>query len=538
MAERKEPLSLGFLAADWIAWHCVVPDGFALGDPLVHRGWQLFCDVMHYEVKPGIEFNPARPVQGQAFVRRRSVVVGPQKVGKSPWLASLKLFEADGPCLFAGWARGGEQYRCVDNGCGCGFVFEYRPGDPMGMRRPKALIQLLATAEDQTDNVYLPMQTMVRGGALADRLRVLEDRIATQNGGKIEPVTAKSTSRLGAPINDAGADESGLYTQRNGVLKTWQTMLRGLGGMDGRSIETTNPWDPMENSSAQQAFLSKASDVWVFYRKPPSNLSYRDKRERRKIHEFVYEGSPWVNLDSVDAVASELLETDPEQAMRFYGNMLVQGLGSYMPEELWDERTDEVREVPQSGRVCGGLDPSINNDWTAIRLETLDGFRFTPTYGPDSRPAVWNPALWGGEIPRGEMRAAVDEVFRRYEVERFYVDSLPLASQIEDWQEEHGDAVAPMPTHKVETSFQMLVRLLEDLRSGVTTHDACPYARDHALNARRVAKSGDRYVIGKPADHQKIDVLMADALAHLAASDARAHGWSDRPKETIFFLPR
>ena len=538
MVERKEPLSLGFLAADWIAWHCVVPDGFALGDPLVHRGWQLFCDVMHYEVKPGIEFNPARPVQGQAFVRRRSVVVGPQKVGKSPWLASLKLFEADGPCLFAGWARGGEQYRCADNGCGCGFVFEYRPGDPMGMRRPKALIQLLATAEDQTDNVYLPMQTMVRGGALAGRLRVLEDRIATQNGGKIEPVTAKSTSRLGAPINDAGADESGLYTQRNGVLKTWQTMLRGLGGMDGRSIETTNPWDPMENSSAQQAYLSKASDVWVFYRKPPSNLSYRDKRERRKIHEFVYEGSPWVNLDSVDAVASELLETDPEQAMRFYGNMLVQGLGSYMPEELWDERTDEVREVPQSGRVCGGLDPSINNDWTAIRLETMDGFRFTPTYGPDSRPAVWNPALWGGEIPRGEVRAAVDEVFRRYEVERFYVDSLPLASQIEEWQEYHGDAVVPMPTHKVETSFQMLVRLLEDLRSGVTTHDACPYARDHALNARRVAKSGDRYVIGKPADHQKIDVLMADALAHLAASDARAHGWTARPKESIFFLPR
>ena len=537
MVERKEPLSLGFLAADWIAWHCVVPDGFALGDPLVHRGWQLFCDVMHYEVKPGIEFNPARPVQGQAFVRRRSVVVGPQKVGKSPWLASLKLFEADGPCLFAGWARGGEQYRCADNGCGCGFVFEYRPGDPMGMRRPKALIQLLATAEDQTDNVYLPMQTMVRGGALADRLRVLEDRIATQNGGKIEPVTAKSTSRLGAPINDAGADESGLYTQRNGVLKTWQTMLRGLGGMDGRSIETTNPWDPMENSSAQQAYLSKASDVWVFYRKPPSNLSYRDKRERRKIHEFVYEGSPWVNLDSVDAVASELLETDPEQAMRFYGNMLVQGLGSYMPEELWDERTDEVREVPQSGRVCGGLDPSINNDWTAIRLETLDGFRFTPTYGPDSRPAVWNPALWGGEIPRGEMRAAVDEVFRRYEVERFYVDSLPLASQIEDWQEEHGDAVSPMPTHKVETSFQMLVRLLEDLRSGVTTHDACPYARDHALNARRVAKSGDRYVIGKPADHQKIDVLMADALAHLAAADARATGWNVTEARGALFLP-
>ena len=536
MAGPDVPLSLGFLAADWIEWHCVIPDGFAMGDPMVHKGWQLWCDVMHYEVKPGLVFNPRRPVQGQAFKRRRTVVVGPQKVGKSPWLGSLKLFEADGPCLFAGYAKGGEVYRCSDNQCGCGFEYPYSPGEPMGMRRPKALIQILASAQDQTDNVYLPMQTMVRGGALADRLRVLEDRIATQNGGKIEPVTSKSTSRLGAPINDAGADESGIYTARNGVAKTWQTMMRGLGGMDGRSVETTNPWDPMENSSAQQAFVSKQPDVWVFYRRPPANLSYRDKRERRKIHEFVYEGSPWVNLDSVESVAAELLETDPEQAMRFYGNMLVQGLGSYMPEELWDDRTDEEREVPRSGRVCGALDPSINNDWTAIRLETPEGFRFTPTYGPDSRPAIWNPAQWGGEIPRGEVRTAVAEVFARYDVSRFYVDSLPLASQIEDWHEEHGDAVAAWPSHKLDRIYPALVRFLEDLRSGSTTHDACPYARDHALNARKVAKPADRYVIGKPSDHQKIDVLMSDVMCHEAASDARATGWAAHSKHrTIYF---
>lgn len=536
MAEPERPLSLGFLAADWIAAHCIVPDGFAMGDPLIHRGWQLWCDVMHYEVKPGIEFNSARPLQGQAFKRRRTVVVGPQKIGKSPWLASLKLFEADGPCLFAGWALGGEQYRCVDHGCGCGFVYAYQPGEPMGMRRPKALIQILATAEDQTDNVYLPMQTMVRGGPLDARLRVLEDRIATQNGGKIEPVTAKATSRLGAPINDAGADESGLYTVRNGVLKTWQTMLRGLGGMDGRSVETTNPWDPMENSSAQQAYASKAPDVWVFYRKPPANLSYRDKRERHQIHRFVYEGSPWVNLDSVEAVAAELLETDPEQAMRFYGNLLVQGLGSYMPEDLWDSRTDP-RPIPESGMVCGGLDPSINDDWTAIRLETIDGFRFTPTYGPDRRPAVWNPAQWGGEIPRQEMRAAVAEIFDRYRVQRFYVDSMPLTTQIDEWTEMHGETVViPWATSKIGRVYGALARLMEDLRADVTSHDQCPYAREHALNARKVARGADMYSVGKPSQHQKIDVLMADILTHEAAADARAAGWADKPVESTMYV--
>ena len=64
-----------------------------------------------------------------------------------------------------------------------------------------------------------------------------------------------------------------------------------------------------------------------------------------------------------------------------------------------------------------------------------------------------------------------------------------------------------------------------DLTEQTTTHDACPLARTAALNARKVAKPGDKYILGKPSEHQKIDVLMADILAHEAASDMRAAGW-------------
>ncbi|MGC5220745.1 hypothetical protein, partial [Escherichia coli] len=91
-------------------------------------------------------FNQARPVGAPAFQYRRSQVVGPQKTGKSPWAASLIPFEAVGPCIFAGWAVGGERYRCVDHGCGCGFVYAYDAGEPMGIPRPVSRIQLLATA--------------------------------------------------------------------------------------------------------------------------------------------------------------------------------------------------------------------------------------------------------------------------------------------------------------------------------------------------------------------------------------------------------
>ena len=100
-------------------------------------------------------------------------------------------------------------------------------------------------------------------------------------------------SKLGQPLTGALGDESGLYTPTSGMLGTWQTLRRGVAGMQGRTIELTNPWDPMENSAAQQAFESRQTDIFRYYRKPPADLSYANKRDRHKIHVHVYADSPW-----------------------------------------------------------------------------------------------------------------------------------------------------------------------------------------------------------------------------------------------------
>ena len=188
-----------------------------------------------------------------------------------------------------------------------------------------------------------------------------------------------------------------------------------------------------------------------------------------------------------------------------------------------------------------GFDGSDTGDWSALRAETIDGHRFTPTYGPDSLPTVWNPASWGGRVPRGEVRAAVSELFSRYEVARMYVDPRLFESMIEEWDEEHGpDVVLAFPTYASTRMFAALTRYYADLTADrTTTHDGCELYRQCALNARRVAKPGERFLLGKPSPHQKIDVLMADVIAHEAAADARAAGWSDEPVEpSVFFLPR
>lgn len=106
--------------------------------------------------------------------------------------------------------------------------------------------------------------------------------------------------------------------------------------MGGRSVETTNAWDPAEQSVAQRGFESKALDIYRDFPQSPSSWSYGDKRDRRKIHKFAYGDSWWIDLDGIEAEAAELMERDPAQAERFFGNRIVAGRGSWLPEGLWD----------------------------------------------------------------------------------------------------------------------------------------------------------------------------------------------------------
>lgn len=530
-----DPLhTLGFLLTDWTEQHCKVPGGVYEGEPLVFNGWQLYCTANHYRIKPGAVADHRRLLA--PFHYRRSVIVGPQKCGKSPWGAGMLLGEGVGPALFDGWARGGEAYQCEAHGCGCGWEYEYEPGEAMGIPRRKSLLGLLAYSESQTNNVYEPLQTMIHSGPLAEFVHVREGFIRLPNRGKIVPLSSAARSKLGQPLTGGLGDESGLYTATNKVLDTWQTMRRGIAAMQGRTIELTNPWDPMENSAAQQAFDSRQKDIFRYYRKPPVDLSYKNKRERHKIHVHVYADSPWVDPDTIDAEANELVETDPTQAERFFGNRLVQGLGSYMHEKLW---TNSTAKAPSTDRrIAIGFDGSRSGDWTAIRCETADGYRFTPTYGPDDRPTFWDPAEWEGRIPRGEVKAAMAEIFATFDVARAYIDPRHWETQADEWALEHGDDVVVLwPTNQINRMFDALSRFLEDTTQLATTHDGDSTATLHALAARKVAKPGDKYILGKPSENQKIDVLMADVLAHEAAADMRADGWTETGP-TYFRLPR
>lgn len=361
-------LTLGDIGDAWITTHCRVPQGFARGRPYRMADWQFWCHAHRYQIRPDAVFVPPEEVGpdspallSQAFVFQQTLVVGPQKTGKGPNSAAQVAFEAVGPSVFAGFAEGGEVYRCADNNCPCGFTYRYRAGQPMGMRHPSPLIQITATNEDQAGNIYDPLRAMVRLGPLKHSLAVREgfmrvlspprtfemdlDADDLDDLDRIDIVTASANARLGNPISDAEQDEVGLYLASNKLIGVADNQARGAAAMGGRTHLTTNCWNPAENSLAQIVYEANEPDVWIFYRNPDlvpelldddgKPLSFSNDKHRRKILEYVYEGSWWADLNAIDALARKLMKRDPAQAERFFGNRLVRGAGAWLPPGLW-----------------------------------------------------------------------------------------------------------------------------------------------------------------------------------------------------------
>jgi hypothetical protein len=528
--------TLGDLLDRWIEAHARVPDGDHRGRAFHESDWQYWCTANHYRVRPdAAAYDPSseeRQAVNRAFVYRRSQIILPQKTGKGPWAAAITAAEAVGPVAFEGWAGKGDGYACADHGCACGFEHEYLAGEPMGRRHPSPLIQLTANSEDQVANVWRPLTAMIRLGPLADLLLVREDFIrivgtsGDTEGDRIDAVTSSARSRVGNPISFALQDETGLYTKANRMVDVAEAQRRGAAGMGGRTIETTNAPNPAEQSTAQRTLESGAADVFRYYRKPPEHLSYGNRRERHQIHRFVYFGSPWVDLDSIEAEAAELMATDPAQAERFFGNRLVAGSGAWLPLGAVEDRV-VARDRPKSEPVCLGFDGSDVDDWTAIRAETFGLHQFTPTFGPGELPTVWNPAEHGGRVPRPDVLAAFDHLFRSFDVVRAYLDPPGWESQASYLQGKYGDKVViEWPTYRVHPMHAALERFRTDLTdpsSGLTL-DGDARAGLHFGNAVVRPRTGQTYIIGKASQAQKIDIAMASVLAHEAVSDAIAAG--------------
>lgn len=529
------------VALDWIEAHCVIPDGFRKGAPFRLYDYQLVYLAAFYRVRGDVEQDPRRPILGPAFRYRRGILIGPQKLGKGPHTAAHVCLEGAGPALFAGWAGKGDGYACAEHGCGCGWEYPYEPGEPMGMPWPTPLIQITATSEEQTDNIYDALRPMIDGGPLHAVIpKTGEEFIRLPGGGRIDVVTSSAQSRLGQRVTFVPQDEVGIWTPYNKMTRVADTQWRGLAGMGGRASLTSNAWDPTERSVAQQEMESGADDVYRQMTVPPKGLRFEVKRERRRILQAVYprdtlrQHGGHIDLDAIEAEAVDLMKRDAAQAKRFFGNIVEASGGTAVDAFRWVAQARPGRVVEAGERIGLGFDGSISDDTTALIGCTEDGHLFVPVW--NGRPTIWTrpehaPPEW--RVPRLEVERAVEFVFSRFQVGRMFGDPPKWSTELERWMETYNagrkveDAIVVFfDTNQPKRMSVACDRFVTGLAEGNLTHDGNPVLTAHVLAMARkkaYARVEDpddrrvRFVFTKGEDGRKIDAGIGGTLAYEAA---------------------
>lgn len=509
--------TLGLHIAAWIESHCVIPDGDHAGEPYRLTNEMLRFLIEFYRIEPD---GTSSKWDGPRFYHSRGgQLVRPQKWGKGPFSAALICAEAWGPVLPCGWNARGE---------------------PVGRQWPTPLVQVTAISEDQVSNVWRVLQPMIEQGRLGGEIPDTgETRINLPGGGRVEPVTASARSRLGQRVTFVVQDETHSWLERSQGIRLADNQRRNLSGMGGRFLETTNAWDPTEQSVAQ---LTNESPVGVFVDYPPPiSGSVRNKRERRKAMRRAYGDSWWVDLDRIDTEIEALLTRDPAQAERFFLNRIHAGESVAFDTEAWANAARPDIVVPDRSLITIGVDGARFDDALAVVATEIATNHVWPLC------ILERPASAGDDYEHDLELAdgAVAEAFGRWDVWRVYVDPQYVEILMAKWQGQYTDkVVVPWYTSRPRQVAHAVRGLRTAISTGELTHDGDSTLTRHIHNARRyplqVRDEDGRPMWSlrkdRPHSPNKIDGAMAAVLASEARSDAIAAGVLNQPTQAKWFM--
>jgi hypothetical protein len=496
--------TLGYAVAELIEARCVIPDGDHAGEPYRLTDEMLRFLLWHYRLEPS----------GRFTFSRGSQLVRPQKWGKAPLFAAIVCAEVDpeGPVLFDGWDARGE---------------------PVGRPWATPWVQVTAGSEDQTDNVWRALVPMIELGPLSAVLTDTgETRINLPGGGRIEPVTSSAQSRLGQRITLAVQDQTESWTARNGGRALADTQRRNLAGIGGRFLESTNAWDPTEESVAQQT--AESGEPGVYRDDVDAGAgSVRNKRERRRMLKRVYGDSWWVDLDRVDEEVVALLERDPAQAERYFLNRKRAAADAAFDSDRWRELADAAHEPAERGVIVVGVDGARFEDALAlVATEVESGYQW-PLVILERPPAAPDGYEHDFELADEVMVDA----FERFEVWRAYVDDQWIDALVNRWRGRWGDRVFVWHTNRVRPTAWAVRNYAAAIGAGDLSHSGDELFSRHVAQARKRAvpvfdeDHRQLFTIAKdrPGSPRKIDGAMAGVLSWEARGDCIAAG-ADKPR--------
>lgn len=485
--------SLGWGVVEFIEQNLVVPLGSDVGEPLRLTDEQVRFVVHLYRLDP---------TTGRLAVRR-SQLRRAKGWGKSPLVAGLAIAELCGPVRFGGWDEHGE---------------------PIGVRVPTPWVQIAATAEDQTDNTWVPLLAMLADSPLVTDLGldVGQTRIIWPGHGKIEYVTAKAGTREGQPITFAILDETHLWVDSNKGVALAATLRRNIAKNSGLSVETTNAHTPGVRSVAErteEAHRKGQSGLLLDTLEGPDVEDPTDRKKLLAALRVAYGDATWVDLeriadDFVDA------DTDPADAVRFFLNRCISAGGQLVRLHDWRACQVDLR-LKDGDRVALGFDGARFRDSTAIvatRIE--DGFQ--ELVGLWERPADVDD--W--EIDAAHVDATMRDLHDRFTVLATFADPPYWQDQVDAWS-----GVWP-GTQKFHTNRDSLMvwavkRWLDAVRSMELTHAGDEDLTRHIMNVQRFL-TRVRDDNGHPMP--RMTKVSQDSRLHIDAAMASCLSWAARAK--------
>lgn len=491
----------------------------------------------------------------------------PKGCDKSGLSARVALFEALGPCRFAGWAKGGETYEFL------GRVYTYSKGEAMGKAITTPYVRVMATEEGQTGNVYktiyynLTDENAPLSRLLAYGLDAGLTRILLPFGGEITPSTSGASSKDGGKETFVVFDETHLYITP--VLKEmYEVVVRNLDKRKREGtwyIEATTMYAPGQNSSAEDTFmLSEAIEQKKAKRErllfdhrwgDVEDLSDEDALRigiREAYGDALYNSESPLGWIDEDGIVDGILDPRRKESSsrRYFLNAIVAAVNAWVTPELVRRASEPSRALGFVGLQPGdvitlGFDGSKNDDSTvlvACRVSDRALFPLVIDEIPDG------PEAEDWQVDRVAVDAAVHQAFALYEVVGFYADPPHWQDYVDAWAKEFGDVlrVHASGKHSIEwwtnrdvPMSHALERLHTAMIAGTMIFPSgdgivAQFAR-HFLNAREWHRR-NATVIGKDRKGSpfKMDAAIAATLAFEAAADFAA---KPLPKKPANYVP-
>jgi phage terminase large subunit-like protein len=492
------------------------------------------------------------------------VLSRPKGTAKSELAGAIALFEAHGPCRFAGWAKGGETFTQYD------FTYTYLPGEPMGDFIRDPIVRIMATEETQVGNTFANVRANLEDDdvPLAEFLEGNRDffsgagGVRLPRGAKIQLSTAGSKSKDGGKETFAIADESHLYT--GGLKDMYNTVKRNL-----RKRKAAQPWylttttmyrDGEQSIAEDQHKMAlgiaegkiKNSARMLFDHREGSEISdLSDEKALRASLMEAYAHRTWIDYDAMVNAASDPTE-DPSDLRRYNLNQQAAGATAYVTSQELAAITpigeDAVKPLAKGDVITLGFDYAPGNygegrakgrkfrvpDATALiacRLSDMSLHKLG-IWEADEATALdtgWNP-------PIHAIEQTVHEAFKVYTVVAMFADPSKVETYLDAWTAKYRNqlkAIASsgrpmyryMSGSSIGRSTRDIVALYEAIAEKQVLLTGDPTLTRHFLNARRSSVPGGLKLFKRTPDSpEKIDGAVASVLAFAAAREALNKG--------------